>query len=311
MQRLEQLNIIKLDDREILQKTEEIRAFICVRNEILRLPWVLEYHRKIGVTRFIVLDNGSTDGSREYLLSQKDVHCFSTYNSYAKSLCGIIWINGLLDAFGIGHWCLVIDADEMLIYDSFEIQQLPYLTQKLDKLGFRAVLARVIDMYSAKSIRNTIYKKGESFLNACPYFDVATYRIIRTSYFPSIEVYGGPRERVFWATNDIDFHSPTMSAIPLIKWQDGFAYTGGRHFIHPVMNIAIFAGAILHFKFFSDFYVRIEEEVARGEHFAEAREYRVYRECLKDNLDLTLYYPESELFINSKQLVTCNFLKNL
>lgn len=308
---MKKLRFQKLDNHRIPHNKEEIRGFICIRNEMLRLPWVLEHHRRIGVNRFFVIDNGSTDGSTEYLLTQNDVHCFHTTDRYSDSNWGLTWINFILNSFGVGNWCLIIDADEMFVYPSFEVKQLLSFLKNLDRLGVGAVLSLVIDMYSSKPIKKTFYKSGEPFIKACPYFDSETYRGIKTPAFPPIQVYGGPRERVFWAKNDIDFHSPTMSVVPMVKWQEGFAYTCGRHCISPAMNISIFSGAVLHFKFFHDFYDRIEMEVARGEHFSGAREYQVYLNHITNNPDLNLYYVGSKLFKDSKQLVDLNLIRDL
>src|SRR5262249_15628935 len=47
---------------------DDIVVVIAVRNERLRLPYLLEHHRRLGATRFLVIDNGSDDGSVELLL---------------------------------------------------------------------------------------------------------------------------------------------------------------------------------------------------------------------------------------------------
>lgn len=304
-------NFQKLDNRKIPHNTKEIRAFMCIRNEILRLPWVLEYHRTIGIERFIIVDNGSTDGSAEYLLSQNDVHCFHTTESYSKSGWGLTWTNFILNTFGAGHWCLVIDADELFIFPFCETRKLNSLINHLEALGLQSVLSIVIDMYSKVPIKEAFYNSGESFLEICQYFDATTYRALQVPAYPPVQVYGGPRERVFWSNKKVDFHSPTMSVVPLIKWQAGYEYTCGRHRVNMPLNFAFFWGVILHFKFFHDFHERIEKEVDRGEHFDGAREYNMYLQYLKNNPDLTFYYEGSQLYKDSKQLVNLKLMKSL
>jgi hypothetical protein len=49
-----------------------------VRNEALRLPATLRHHCAIGVQRFFVLDNGSTDGTLDLLANEPDVDVFAT-----------------------------------------------------------------------------------------------------------------------------------------------------------------------------------------------------------------------------------------
>ena len=119
--------LLRLDNRPIGDDRDEIRAFMTVRDEMLRLPQNLNHHRSIGVTRFFVVDNGSTDGSREFLLAQPDCHLFLTHNSYAESRYGLEWQHAVLDEYGTNHWCLIIDADEWFIYPGYERKPLPDL----------------------------------------------------------------------------------------------------------------------------------------------------------------------------------------
>ena len=46
---------------------------VTVRNEIVRLPYFLDYYRRLGAGHFLVVDNGSDDGTHEYLADQPDV----------------------------------------------------------------------------------------------------------------------------------------------------------------------------------------------------------------------------------------------
>ena len=100
----------KLDTLKIPSAREEIRLFLVGRDEGLRLPFLIEHYRLAGVDRFFVVDNGSTDGMTDFLLSQKDVHVFYTEDSYKENKAGVSWVNQLLDQYGVGHWCLVVDA---------------------------------------------------------------------------------------------------------------------------------------------------------------------------------------------------------
>jgi len=93
-----------------------ILAFICLRNERARLPYFLEYYRKLGVRYFFVVDNNSDDGSTEYLKNQSDVVYFWTDGSYKASAAGRYWTHELASHYGLGHWCLTLDVDELLVY---------------------------------------------------------------------------------------------------------------------------------------------------------------------------------------------------
>ena len=96
--------LIRVDHRRIDESGSECRAFMVIRDEALRLPYVLDYHRALGVARFFVIDNVSSDGSLEYLLEQPDCHIYSAAGSFAAAQCGILWVNQLVAAHGGGHW---------------------------------------------------------------------------------------------------------------------------------------------------------------------------------------------------------------
>src|SRR5215471_18629433 len=95
--------LLRIDTRPINYDRREIRAFIVARNELLRLPQTLDHSRRLGVARFFVVDNGSTDGSKQFLLAQSDCHVFVTHGSHLESGYGVEWQNALLNEYGIYH----------------------------------------------------------------------------------------------------------------------------------------------------------------------------------------------------------------
>ena len=99
-------------------------ACVVVRNEALRLPFLLEYYRRLGVDRFLFVDNGSADGTLEFLLAQPDVHVWSTSFSFNQANFGSAWFEVLLSTYGVGHWCVMVDADELLVFPGCEEQAL-------------------------------------------------------------------------------------------------------------------------------------------------------------------------------------------
>ena len=298
----------KLDDRPIPGNEDEIRAVLKVRNEVLRLPSVLEHHRRLGIGRFFVVDNGSTDGTVDYLLAQHDVHCFYTDSRFSKSGRGCAWMNALLDAFGEGHWCLVVDADELFVFPAYESTGLRTLCTYLDQSGAHAVFAVLLDMYASTSVKATHYSPGQSFLAACPYFDPGPYKLVRRKFFPPFKILGGVRERIFWQNKNRSFPPPTISKVPLVKWQKGQKYVT-NHSMTPPITLSEIWGVLLHFKFFADFHERVVQEVARGELYAGAREYRAYSEVLEQDPELTLHYEGSERYRDSEQLVQLGFMR--
>lgn len=293
------MRLIRLDRNNLDIKPEEIIVFCCVRNEMLRIPYFLEHHRDIGVNRFMFVDNASDDGTVDFLLAERDVHVFFTEASYAKSRCGVDWLNMLLARFGIGHWTLTLDADELLIYPNYERVNLNVLVRYLESVRAEALGTFLLDMYSIKSIEDTDYTKGECFTNACKYFDSDTYHQRDENGIP---IRGGPRHRVFWKGKQNLKPSPVLRKFPLVKWRHGLSFTASTHNM-PGVNLASLTGVLQHFKLFSDFVASAKNESLRKEHWDSASQYGVYWSELKSNPSLTAYYKNSLAYKDSMQLV--------
>jgi len=58
-----------------------IPCFAVMRDEAVRLPHWLAHHRALGVDRFLIVDNGSTDGTLDMLRAEPDVTVWRTSRS--------------------------------------------------------------------------------------------------------------------------------------------------------------------------------------------------------------------------------------
>ena len=103
-----QLSLLR--DQTAAIGAEDILAFVVLRNEATRLPYFLDYYRRLGVGHFLIIDNGSDDGSAEMLRPQSDVSLWQTSAGYKASRFGLDWLTFLLMTYGRDHWCLTGDA---------------------------------------------------------------------------------------------------------------------------------------------------------------------------------------------------------
>jgi len=79
-----------------------------VRNEGPRIGEFLQHYRGLGAAHFLIVDNGSTDGTRETLVAEPDVDLFATDEPFdAASKHG--WITRLTQEYG-DRWYLLADA---------------------------------------------------------------------------------------------------------------------------------------------------------------------------------------------------------
>ena len=284
-------------------------GFLHVRNEIRRIGEVLDHHRRLGIAEFFIVDNGSTDGTIQYLEQQHDVNLFISGLGFSESRFGMVVINHLLDLYGNGRWCLMVDADEHFVYPDCERKDLNVLTRYLDRLNFGAMFTVMVDMYGDKPIRDTSFVQGQRLLDLCSHFDTKPYVVLKDQRFPYLNVRGGPRMRVFW-TRDDDHPPPTISKVPLVKWSSGMRFVSVAHFMNPApKRLADVTGALLHYKYFSDFHERALAEVARKEHYQGAREYQKYLAGIESNPGMTLRYEGSRRYASADDLIAARLIR--
>jgi Glycosyl transferase family 2 len=330
--------LIRVDNHPIGNDPDEIRAFMNIRDEMLRLPRTLEYYRKLGVARFFVTDNGSIDGSKEFLLTQPDCHTFVTSNSYSDALCGLAWQQSLLNEYGLNRWCLTVDVDEWFVYPGSERKRLSDLAAYLDRSGAQGIFVFMLDMYGRGSITASPAQDRRSLLDVCPYFDQKyTWRRrihipgIEQPRFPGFTVDGGPRLRMFfprsyqylkllrimWRVSDmIKFPLPTtfrppprLTKIPFVRWLPGTCYQS-PHETLPI-KLSNVTGVLLHFKFLEDFYARVETELNR--HSVDGTiwgtELARYMARLKADPSFSFFCDKSVAYEGSDQLVQLHILR--
>lgn len=293
-------------DRSSAIRSDDILVFSTLRNERVRLPYFLKYYRDLGVNHFLIVDNDSDDGSREYLEAQPDVSLWSTKASYKRSRFGVDWLNWLQWRHGHGHWCLVVDPDEFFVYPFCDTRPLRALTDWLDASSIRSLSAMILDMYPKGPIGAQPYREGQDPFEIAPWFDAGNYAITRNRRYGNLWIQGGPRARVFFSDNPE--RAPALNKIPLVKWHRDFVYASSTHMLLPRGLNLVYdewggektSGCLLHAKFLDTFAAKAEEEMVRKQHYAGSHEYRAYREVMASQPDLWCKW--SEKYINWRQL---------
>jgi hypothetical protein len=293
-------------DRTAAIRPGAIIALTTLRNERVRLPWFLSYYRDRGIDHFLMVDNASDDGSREYLAAQPDVSLWTTGASYKASRFGVDWLTLLQRRHCHDHWCLTVDPDEFFVYPFCETRPLRALTDWLDASHIRSFSAMLLDMYPKGPIAAQPYREGQNPFEIAEWFDAANYTISRNWAYGNLWIQGGPRARAFFADNPAA--APALNKIPLVRWDRRYAYVSSTHTLLPRgLNLVFDAwggekasGVLLHAKFLDTFAAKAEEEMRRGQHYANSQEYKAYRDALSEQPDLWCKW--SEKYINWRQL---------
>lgn len=262
----------------------DILLFSTIKNEAHRLPFFLEYYRKLGVNHFIFVDNASTDDSLFYLKKQKDVTVFYTEGSYKDSNFGMHWLNYLLFKYGRGHWCVTCDPDEFIVYPHVDTRDLRDLTEYLSSINEDAMFALMVDMYSKQPVEESYYEVGSDPLEACPYFDAYGYTKFYYKKYRNLFVQGGVRKRVFAKNNPAS--APALNKVPLVKWRWNHVYVESMHMALPRrLNTGCYhtktTGALLHYKFISQLSEKVKEELISKQHYNDSAEYKQYDAVIK------------------------------
>jgi len=294
------------DPRKLVDDLNSISVFSNVRNELNRLPYFLNYYRKLGVERFFIVDNNSTDGTAEYLKNQEDVTLYWTDQSFLESLCGLRWLDAMRDKHARDSWCLTVDCDELLTYPMIEYLSLSQLCKYMDKEGFDGLFTLMIDFYPDIPLENLEYKAGKSFLDTCKFFDSRGYYLTNNEHFPFFGVYGGPRYRCFYKESNLG-QGPTMRKIPLVKWREGIEYISVTHSTSE-LRLADVSGALLHFKYLDSFKDHVVQEVERRDR--NMKDYEVYQNSLEANENFSFYDSSISLeYKGDAQLVELGLLR--
>ena len=297
--------------RPVVTRTANIRQtdlilISTIRNEKVRLPYFLRYYRDLGINHFLFVDNDSDDGSREYLAEQADVSVWTTKHSYKRSRFGIDWVNWLLMRHGHGHWAVVVDPDEFLVYPFWDTRPPRALTDWLDASSIKSFSAMMLDMYPKGPIAQHPYHEGQDPLEIANWFDSGNYSMTRNPIYGNLWIQGGPRARKFFA--DRPERAPALNKIPLVKWQRDYVFVSSTHMMLPRGLNQVYdewggekaSGCLLHAKFLDTFAHKAQEELARKQHYANSHEYRAYEEGMAASPDMWCKW--SEKYINWRQL---------
>lgn len=263
------------DDLHIV-KTIKIPAdalvLICLqKNDLVRIKAFIDHHRSLGIRHYAIIDNGSTDGSREWLMEQPDVFLFATDVPYTSANRDA-WINRVLAYFGDNRWYLVLDSDELLAYDDMERRDIGQLIARLEQKHILRCRAMMLDMYATDGY----FEIGDraDFLKQCVFFDVDTYTTGTWDYHVALS--GGPRKRLFGT-------DATLTKYPLFRLAEGeLLYQA--HAMFPLRkNLNTPCHLVLrHYKFLPGDKQKFESIAREGKYFGGSIEYKNYIKAMSD-----------------------------
>lgn len=256
--------------------TDEPIVFCLLRNGMPWLASFLAHHRALGFRHFVMLDNGSDDGTLAAMMQEDGVTVLATaapYHAYENTLKRY-----LVDSYGRDRWCLFVDIDEQFDYPLRRQVPLARLTAYLDRTGADAMITQMLDMFASRPL-HTLDIAGQSDLFAIfPSYDLASIRAEPYPFAPAAPIpmhWGGIRKTVFGTENGltkVSFFRNRRGLGPFVHW-------------HHVARgtIADVAGVLYHFPFEAGFARKVEEAAQSGRYgYHTTEEYRAYRRRASD-----------------------------
>lgn len=299
--------IKRVDRKEIPVNINEIRLFAIMRNESLRISHFINYYINLGVDRLFIIDNNSTDNSIELSVNHEKIHVFSTNDDYKNHW---YWMEHMLETYAEGHWCVVVDIDELLYWPHFDSIKLPDLCKYLDQSNISAVRSLLLDMYSDKSLPKVTYNSNRSPLEVLTFFD-KDYTLLqfpffdrkKWNFFSQITFAGGVRERFFG--ENIPY---ILSKISPFKYMADTYLTQGMHAISG-NSISDLQFVTFHTKFLNDFIEEVKEESKREQHYDNAIVYKIFNKVLNERPECILWNEDSVRLEDFSQLIDLGLLK--
>ena len=274
--------VLSVGDAVARHRVAPVILVAVARNEKTMLPHFLAHYRGLGVRHFVLVDNLSDDGTREYLLAQPDVVLYSADTDYRDSHYGVAWQQAVLGAHALGRWVVLADIDEMLVYEDCERQPITQWLDGLQAQGHDAALTLMVDMYPAGDLAEADAARAENLFEMAPYFDqepLLRWQLGAGHYSNAVTYLSALRHRLI---SDSAPNLYTSQKVAVFRYAPWVRLAQGLHYVSN-LTVAPQPAFFAHFKYHAGFRQKVLQEIARKQHFNGAEEYRKYLALLAES----------------------------
>lgn len=289
-----QLELITEKEKALPLLKQELFVIAAMRNEMIMLPHFLAHYRKLGVKAFLITDNCSDDGTREYLQEQEDVLLYSADTEYKHSHYGVAWQQAMLANHCIGKWVLIADTDELLVYPGHKNKTLLDYVSEVEAEGYDCIRTDMIDMYPSGDLSEADFTKNAPF-EVANWHDKEPLKewALGSGWFSNSKNWASSlRHRIDANAEPNAFVSQKYA---LVKYKPWMRFSQGIHYAAGI-KAADTATQFCHFKYHAGFKEKVEEEIRRKQHYDGAKEYQRYLGMLSEANSLFCCNNISKIF---------------
>lgn len=269
-----------------------LSVFAVIRDEMFFLPAFLAHHRRLGVGQFLVLDDGSSDGSADFIAAQSDCVLLRSPLTYAEPVRSVdlagrpmerracfffkqyipeLWLKDRI--------VLALDADEFLLLPP-AVPDAEALLKAMEGHRIHTVATSLLEFFPpdlADLEQDCVPADLDDLLGYAPCYDQAPLTRFRlrgglAGIRPSAST------RIFRTAGIAHQYTTTPFKVPLYRHQRNWIV--GSHRTHRAPDRRVLL-TLAHFKFTHDLYRRTEMAIALGSHSQGSRKYRCYGELFE------------------------------
>jgi hypothetical protein len=323
----------------------KITLYSIMRNERFFLDAFFDHYRALGVEQFLILDDGSKDGSIEFFKSQPDCVLLSSPLKYGTDIevtmpngriqrarAGLFFKRVIPETFCPDDYAIYADADEFLVLPP-EVPNLTALFGTLRRRSIDCIVASLVEFYPAslRDLHGSPHPRSfRDLVDLYPYFDGVPLVKFRPG-IPPKRINGSASNRLFarygialarapsrltpqWINRLLPGRpgkSATMKT-PIVRWRKGVWITDThRSNVKPSDDILV---ALVHFKFTHRLAQKTEEAIRLRSYAKKSAKYELYSELIARMADADAEFvgPDSRHYNGPADfagvgLVKCNF----
>ena len=293
--------------KDLEVEAKDVVVLCLFRDGMSFLPHFLDYHRKLGVSHFVFVDNRSEDGSTAFLKEQDDATVFYSDLPFGKYKGP--FKKFLSETYGRNNWGLLLDIDECFDYPMSSEVSLHQFIKYLDTAGYNAVVANLLDRFSNQPILE-VTDDNEDLSITYPYYDLSHlrkegYSIMfgDTNDLADDQICtfsGGVRYKFFKDEGILTKH-------PLFRLDPGMGCTSNGHDIR-FAKVADVTTVLYHYKYNQDFKKVLKRALDEKGYYGGAGGYKFVEEELAKNPKLSLYTEEARELRGIDELIDQGFV---